>query len=183
MELTARERIRELTALLTAVSLVLVFSAVRGVAPELPEIGWLLPAIPHLNAAISVLAIVTILSGVRAIKRGNVSTHRRAMLASAALFGAFLLLYLYRVSLEGPTAFTGPDWVHQFVYLPVLAVHILLAIVCLPFVYAALLIASTHDVSELPETAHPRLGRIAAVLWLVSFALGIVVYAMLYLVF
>jgi putative membrane protein len=45
------------------------------------------------------------------------------------------------------------------------------------------LIASTHDVSELPETAHPRLGRIAAALWLISFALGIVVYAMLYLVF
>jgi len=34
-----------------------------------------------------------------------------------------------------------------------------------------------------PATNHPRVGRVAAVLWLVSFALGIVVYLPLYVVY
>jgi len=38
-------------------------------------------------------------------------------------------------------------------------------------------------VSELPHTDHPRAGKVAAGLWLVSFTLGIVVYLMLYVVY
>jgi putative membrane protein len=70
----------------------------------------------------------------------------------------------------------------MYVYLPVLAIHILLAIVAIPTVYYVLLLAASYPVSELAETNHPRAGKVAATLWLVSFALGIVVYAMLYLV-
>ena len=99
------------------------------------------------------------------------------------LFVAFLVLYLYRVSLVGPAPFPGPDSVYQFVYLPVLAIHILLAIVCIPLLYYVLLLALTHDVAELPATNHPRVGRVAASLWQISFALGIVVYLLLYAVY
>ena len=105
------------------------------------------------------------------------------MLASTALFAAFLVLYLYRISLEGPTEFAGPDAVRQFFYLPLLAIHILFAIVCVPFVYYALLLAATHDPADLPTTPHPRAGRVAATLWLVSFALGILVYVLLHLLY
>jgi putative membrane protein len=182
MELSARERVSELTGLLSLVSLTFVFAAVRGLVPEgvLPRIEPFIEVIPHLNALLSVSAIVTILVGLRAIRNGNVVRHRRAMLTSTALFGAFLVCYLYRVSLEGPTTFTGPDAVKQFVYLPVLAIHILLAIVCIPLVYYALLLAWTRSVSEIPETVHPRVGLVAARLWLVSFSLGIAVYLMLH---
>ena len=41
---------------------------------------------------------------------------------------------LYRVVLKGPTDFTGPAVVESYVYLPVLAIHILLAIVAIPLV-------------------------------------------------
>lgn len=181
----ARGHEHALTALLTVVSLALVFGAVGGVVPadRLPQSDGLLGAIPHLNALLSLLAIATIVAGVRAIRRGDVSAHRRRMLGSAAIFGAFLLLYLYRVSIEGPTEFAGPDAVERFLYLPLLAVHILLAMVCLPFVYHALVLAGTHDIAELSGTAHPRVGKIAAGLWLISFTLGIAVYGMLYLVY
>jgi putative membrane protein len=64
-----------------------------------------------------------------------------------------------------------------------LAIHILLAMVCLPFVYGALLLAATHRVPQLRETLHPRVGRVAATLWLVSFSLGICVYLMLHVLF
>ncbi|MBX0294310.1 DUF420 domain-containing protein [Haloarcula nitratireducens] len=180
-----RARVPALTGLLTVVSLALVFGAVLGaipprVLPHAPE--SVLAAIPHLNAAISATAIVTIVVGVRAIRNGRIQRHRRSMVATFGLFGAFLILYLYRITLEGPTDFAGPAAVESFVYLPLLAVHILLAIVAIPLVYYTLLLAASHPVAELPETNHPRAGKLAAGLWLISFSLGIVVYAMLYLV-
>lgn len=186
MDGLVRERPRTLTALLTIVSLALVFGAVLRVGPAtaLPAApDTVLAAIPHVNAAISLTAIGTIAAGISAIKRGNVARHQRLMVTTFVLFTAFLLLYLYRVSLKGPTDFTGPAAVETYVYLPVLAIHILLAIVCLPLVYYVLLLAYSHSIAELPDTAHPRVGRAAASLWLISFTLGIVVYAMLYWLF
>jgi len=185
MSLQASERVPELTGILSVVALALVFGAVGGVIPEsaLPHHEGLVSAIPHLNAAISLTAIGTILYGVRSIRQGNVSRHRGAMLTSTLLFGSFLVLYLYRLTVEGTTVFDGPTLVRQLVYLPMLAVHILFAIVCIPVVFYALLLAGTHSISELPETSHARAGRVAAGLWVVSFALGFCVYLFLYVLF
>jgi putative membrane protein len=186
MELRARDRVPELTGLLTVVALALVFGAVLGVIPRtaLPRAPeWFLAAIPHVNAAVSVLAIVVILAGWRAIRRGEVTRHRNAMLAGLALFATFLVLYLYRVTLEGPADFPGPATVEQFVYFPILGIHILLAIACIPLLFYVLLLALTRPASELAGTNHPRVGRVAATLWLVSFALGTVVYLLLYVLF
>lgn len=186
MEWRAREHVPALAALLSAVSLALVFAAALRVVPE-----WILPsapdaaleAIPHANAAISALAIAVIADGWRSIRRGNVARHRWKMLAGVVLFAAFLVLYLYKVALTGPTAFPGPAAVEQFVYLPVLGIHVLLAVVCVPLLYYVLLLAATRPASELAATNHPRVGRVAAGLWLLSFALGIVVYLLLYAVY
>ncbi|MFD1515076.1 DUF420 domain-containing protein [Halomarina rubra] len=187
MEFRAKERVPVLTGVLSVVSLALVFAAVGRVLPTglLPRSESLIELIPHLNTVISLTAILTILAGWRWIRRDDVAKHRLAMLTSFALFATFLVLYLYRVSLEGPSDFpaAAPESVYLYVYLPVLAVHILLAIVCVPLVYYALLLAATHTPAELRRTAHRRVGRVAASLWLVSFTLGIVVYAMLYVVF
>jgi putative membrane protein len=182
----ARDHVLAITGILTLVSLTLVVSAVRGFIPPglLPRApGAVLAAIPTVNAALSVAAIGTILGGVRAIRAGDIDRHRRLMLASAALFALFLLLYLYRVSLVGPTHFAGPGWVETYLYLPVLVVHMGLAIICLPLVYYVLVLAYGYPIERLPATRHPQVGRVAAGLWLVSFALGIVVYLLLYVVF
>ncbi|WP_254545082.1 DUF420 domain-containing protein [Halomarina pelagica] len=185
MQLQAREHVPALTGVLTIVSLALVFGAVLGYLPteSLPRSRAVLDLIPHVNAVISVAAIGTILAGWRWIRAGRVERHRVAMLASFALFALFLALYLYRVSIEGPTDFPGPDAIHTYLYLPVLAVHVTLAIVCIPLLYYVLLLAATRPWRELPATNHPRVGRIAATLWLVSFALGVVVYLLLYVVY
>jgi putative membrane protein len=163
-----------------------VFAAVLGVIPQtvIPSPpGMLLAAIPHVNAVLSTGAIVTIILAVRAIRRGAVMRHRRLMLTTVGLFLAFLLLYLYKVIVAGPVTFGGPTEVYQRVYLPVLAVHIVLAVVCIPFVTHALLLGLTHEVRELYQTRHQLVGRIAAVLWLVSFALGNVVYLLAYVIY
>ena len=139
--------------------------------------------IPHLNAIISVAAIGTILAGVRAIRAGEVDRHRALMLASFGLFAAFLLLYLYRVAVLGPSTFPGPDRVRTYVYLPVLLVNIGLAVFCVPFVFYALLSASTRPISAIYDSNHRAAGRVAATLWLISFSMGVIIYALLYHVY
>jgi len=188
MEIRAgvRDHVLAVTTVLSLVSLALVFGAAlraipTSLVPHAPEA--VLSAIPHVNAVLSLAAVGTIAFGWRAIRRGDVGRHRKAMGASAAIFATFLALYLYRVLLEGPTEFAGPDAVATYLYAPLLAVHIILAVVCVPLVYYVLLLAVTRPVSEIPLTDHPRVGRVAAALWLTSFALGVVVYVLLYVLF
>lgn len=187
MEYVARERVPVLTGLLTVVSLALVFGAAGGAIPQdaLPSPPeWVLEAIPHLNAVISLVAIATITTGWRAIRRGNVRRHQYAMIASTLLFATFLVLYLYRLVVVGGAAeFPGPEAVYRFVYLPVLGIHMLLAIVCIPLLYYVLLLAASRPVAELYESRHATVGRVAASLWLVSFTLGVVVYVLLHQVY
>jgi hypothetical protein len=109
---------------------------------------------PHLNAAVVTVATVTVVAGVRAIRRGDVTRHRRLTLTS---FAPFPVVYLYRVTLEGPASFSGPTAVYRLVYLPVLAVHVPFAVASLGPVYCALALALalavTRPVEALSETS------------------------------
>ncbi len=179
----AREHVPELTAVLSLVAISLVVGAVTGtipaaIFPSAPD--WVLAAIPHANALVSLTAIAVIAVGVRSIRNGMIDRHRQAMLVALGLFATFLLMYLYRVAIHGPSPFEGPDVVYTLVYIPVLIVHMVLAVVCIPLLLYVLLLALTRPVSALPDTPHPRVGRVAATLWVTSFALGIVVYGLLY---
>jgi len=185
MRSTVRSYTRSLTVLLTVVSLALIFAVVGGalpssVLPHGPEA--LLAALPHVNAAISALALVAIAGGLRAIRRGDVPAHRRWMTTTFTLFVLFLCGYLYRIAIEGSTTFGGPAAIAPVYYL-LLAIHVGLAILCLPLLYYVLLLAYGYDTDTLAETNHARVGRIAAPLWAISFTLGIVVYLALYVVF
>jgi len=177
------ERSLLVAGILSALALGVVFAAVLGVVPAdaLPQApDGVVAAIPHVNAALSVSALAVIATGWRWAREREIKKHRAAMGLATLLFAAFLALYLYRIVLEGPTEFGGTGALAA-VYYGVLAVHIILAVVCVPLVVYALTLATTYSVQELPRTPHPRVGRIAAALWMVSFALGTVVYAMLYL--
>ncbi|WP_290813971.1 DUF420 domain-containing protein [Halovivax sp.] len=187
MRLLTADRVPAATAALTLVSLTLVFGAAGGFVPSstvptAPEV--VLGAIPTVNVAVSALAIATIAHGWRQIRRGRVDRHRRAMVVSVALFAIFLVLYLYRlVAIGGATGFDGPAAIHRYVYLPLLTGHVGLAVVCIPLLYYALLLAGAHGAGNLAETHHARVGRIAAPLWITSFALGILVYLLLHVVY
>jgi putative membrane protein len=181
-----RDHVAAVTALLTMASLALIFGSVlgsfpSGLLPRAPD--PVLGAIPHVNAVISLIAIALIATGWYSARSGQIRRHRAAMLLATGLFAAFLGLYLYRVTLLGPMSFPGPAVLYRWLYLPVLAVHITLAIICIPLLYYVLLIGLSHPVSAIPRTRHPTVGRIAASLWLVSFTLGTVVYLLLYVVY
>lgn len=181
---TVREYTLGVAAVLSVVALALVFTAALRVVPAeaLPRApAAVVDAIPHLNALVSAAAFVCVVAGVQAIRAGNVERHRKLMSAAFGLFAMFLVGYLYRVALVGPTAFPASGTL-ETVYNAVLGVHITLAIVCVPLLFYTLLLAWSHPVSEIPRTNHRRIGRIAAPLWATSFALGVVVYLLVYVV-
>lgn len=174
------------TLLIAGLAIVLVVAAVRqlippAVLPTPPEI--VITLIPHINVLISVLAITTIIRGWYWIKHANIQKHRHSMQLATGLFGTFLVLYLYRIIHVGPTEFTGPTILYHYLYLPILGIHIALAIICIPLVTYALLIALTHTPREITDTPHPTIGRIAASLWLTSYTLGITVYGFLHIAY
>jgi putative membrane protein len=148
-----------------------------------PALARLVALAPHLIAVINATALIVLLRGRSAIRAGRVASHRRLMLTAAVLISAFLLLYVTRVALGGTKAFPGPAAVRVYLYLPLLAVHILLSIVSVPLVVYNLLVGLTRPVGAIGATAHPRVGRAAVALWSVSLALGIIVYVMLNLLY
>jgi len=174
-------RLRATSAALSAGALAAVFAAALGLVPDglLPRNDALIAAIPHVNALLSLLAIPTIVTGVRFARRGQYRRHRAAMLTGTTLFATFLACYLYRIAIRGPTEFDGTGLVAT-AYYGLLAVHILLAIVTVPLVIHALVLALSHPIDALPRTNHARIGRVAATLWVISFAGGLVVYWLLH---
>ncbi|HXF82225.1 MAG TPA: DUF420 domain-containing protein [bacterium] len=148
-----------------------------------PALRTLLAAAPHLIAAINAAALVLLLAGWRAIRRGRVSAHRRCMTAAAGLICAFLVLYVTRVALGGTKAFPGPTAVRLYVYLPMLAVHILLSIFAVIPVIYNLVVGLTRETAAVARTAHPAVGRLAVAVWSLSLVLGLGVYLLLNVVY
>ena len=179
----ARQRLREntlgATVFLTIVGYALVigtFVADIPIYPELTEAQVNL--LTHLIALINLAATVLLVLGWYWIRAGDVDKHRLAMVGAFGLILLFLVVYLIRVGGGGEKIFDGPELV-RYAYLAMLAIHILLSIVAVPVVLYALLLGLTHTPTELRNTIHAKVGRIAAGTWILSLVLGIVTYLML----
>jgi len=174
----ARANPRRVTAVLSVIGYVLVLGAFTPYAP-FPSISR--DATIFLGDAIAVvntLALVSILAGVRFIKRGDVRKHRAAMLTAFSLIMVFLVMYLLKVGGGFEKAIVASGVVY-YAYLAMLAIHILLSALAVPVVLHAVVLGLTHSPAELRETSHARVGRIAAAAWSLSLFLGIVTYLML----
>ncbi len=102
------------------------------------------------------------------------------MPSALGLIFLFLVMYVTRIYLGGIKEFSGPESVYVYLYLPVLIIHLALSIICIqPVLYVAL-IGLTRKIEDIPATKHRLVGRIAVPLWILSLALGLVVYVMLY---
>lgn len=143
-------------------------------------VSQLLVILPHAIALVNALALVLLLAGWWLIRRGYVWLHRIAMPSALGLITLFLVMYVTRIYLGGVKEFPGPEGIYYYVYLPILVIHLTLSIICIqPVLYVAL-IGFTHRIEDIPRTRHRLVARIAAPMWILSLALGLVVYVMLY---
>jgi putative membrane protein len=180
----ARQRLRErpigATVLLTIVGYALVIGTFTLELPIYPDLtNAQVNVFTHAIAVINAVTTALLVAGWYWIRTGQVEKHRVAMTGAFATIILFLVVYLIRVGGGGEKLFVGgPDLVY-YAYLIMLAVHIVLSIVAVPVVLYALILGLTHTPTELRDTAHARVGRIAAGSWILSLVLGIVTYLML----
>ncbi|WP_436927835.1 DUF420 domain-containing protein [Halosimplex amylolyticum] len=174
----ARANPRRVTAVLSAIGYVLVIGAFTPYAPFPSISDAAVILLGDAIAAVNSLALVSILVGVRYIKRGEVAKHRTAMLTAFALILVFLVMYLLKVGGGFEKSILASGVVY-YAYLAMLAIHILLSALAVPVVLHAVVLGLTHSPAELRDTSHARVGRIAVAAWSLSLFLGIVTYLLL----
>jgi len=169
------------TAVLTAVGYAAVAATFAGALPIYPDIGEAgVNYLGHAIAVVNAAATVCLLAGWRYIRRNEVSKHAASMTAAFALILLFLVLYLPKVGGGGEKRLVDsvPDPI-ALGYFAMLAIHIVLSAVAMPVVIYAFLLGISHTPTELRETNHARIGRIAAASWVLSLVLGVVTYVVL----
>ena len=153
----------------------LVFVLVAGMGRiriDLPE-GVDFRFLPPVYSAINLLAAGCLVLALVFIRGGRVGRHRLAIRTAMLLSGLFLLLYMaYHLTSE-PVRYGG-DGPMRWVYYVLLATHVLLAALSLPFILLAYISGSTRDFSK-----HRKLVRWVYPVWLYVTLSGPLCYWML----
>lgn len=134
----------------------------------------ILAILPAVNAVLISTSGLFILAGIRQIKRGNRERHQQLMLVATGLASLFFIFYVTRIALGGMTPFAGPDLI-KYIYLAILASHVLLAAVQTPMVLVTLYRALRGRFAD-----HRKIGRITYPIWLYVSFTGVLVYGFLH---
>lgn len=164
--------------LINAISIgVPVIVAVLLALPNKLDLGSWTKILPHFIGSINSLTTVSLILGLIFIKQKNINRHQRAMTASFALGGLFLIFYvLYHLS-NPSKRFNGEGAVRYF-YLFVLISHIGFSLVVLPLVLRAMFYAATRQFAR-----HKKIVRFAFPIWLYVSITGVIVYLLNYQLF
>ncbi len=130
--------------------------------------------LPALNATLNGCAAILLVIAWILIKNGQVTWHKRTMLAAFATSAAFLTSYLIYHANAGSKPYAGTGFMRT-VYFAVLIPHVILAAVILPLQFITLARGLKMD-----RTRHRKIARITLPLWLYVSVTGVIVYLMLY---
>ncbi|HHP7241589.1 MAG TPA: DUF420 domain-containing protein [Cyclobacteriaceae bacterium] len=143
--------------------------------------------LPHLNGVINSLTCITLIVGLVAIKRGDQSTHKKAMITSFSLGAIFLISYvIYHFSVEstvygdinGDGSLSKSELVSiqssRGIYLFVLISHILLSIGVVPLVLFSILYAITGKFGQ-----HKKIVRYTWPIWFYVSLTGVITYLLI----
>ncbi|MFK7948652.1 MAG: DUF420 domain-containing protein [Saprospiraceae bacterium] len=129
--------------------------------------------LPAVHAVLNSLVAVSLLGAIWFIKQKNVDMHQRMIYVAMALSALFLLSYVVYHAVTLPTKFGGEGTI-KIIYLILLATHVVLAAVILPFILFTFIRGYTRQIP-----AHKRLARWTFPLWLYVAVTGPVCYLML----
>ncbi len=144
-----------------------------------PVAPWLRQPLSVATASANALTLFLLGAGWFFIRAGNPRRHRLLMILALLSISAFLILYVTRQYLVGTLEFGGPDSLYYFVYLPLLIPHLAISAACVPPVLYNAIVGLTREMGEVRKTIHPRVGRIAIPLWMLSSGQGLVIFALL----
>lgn len=139
------------------------------------------------NAVINAAVAVLLIAGLLIVKKGNYSLHKKVMLLAMFLSVLFLVSYICHHLFAGEAIYGDTDGVRglsdaeraaagsmRTLYLLILATHIPLAGLALPFILFAAYRALTGEYEK-----HKKMVRIIWPLWLYVAITGVIVYIMI----
>jgi putative membrane protein len=133
--------------------------------------------LPTISTLFIVISGILVGFGWYHIVKGHRNTHMKLMVTGAIFALAFFLIYVSRTLFQGNTAFGGPESLklpyHLFLFF-----HITLATVGGVLGLVTLWLAYKQRFFK-----HKKVGRVAAVIWLLTAPTGVIVYVMLYILY
>jgi len=129
--------------------------------------------LPALNALLNGLSATALLIGFIFIRARRIPAHRASMLTAFAFSTLFLVSYILHHALHGDVRYPAHAALRS-VYLPLLASHIILAIVALPLILVTFFFSLTGRIPQ-----HRKVARWTFPLWLYVSITGVVTWAML----
>ena len=129
--------------------------------------------LPALNALLNGLSATALLIGFAFIRARKIAAHRASMTTAFIFSTLFLVSYILHHALHGDVRYPALA-PYRSLYLPLLASHIVLAVLALPLVLITFFFSLT---GRFPQ--HRKLARWTFPLWLYVSITGIITYVML----
>ena len=129
--------------------------------------------LPALNALLNGFSAAALLIGFSFIRAGQIAAHRASMITAFIFSTLFLVSYILHHALHGDVRYPAHA-PYRTIYLPLLASHIVLAVVALPLVLVTFFFSLT---GRFPQ--HRKLARWTFPLWLYVSVTGVITYVML----
>lgn len=159
--------------IVTGVVLVAVV-ALRYIPPVSDEVfPFDIHLLPAFHALLNSMTAVSLIAALFFIKNKNIKLHQRSIYAAMGFSAIFLVSYIVYHFATEPTPFGGEGAV-KTVYYILLASHIILAAVILPFIFLTFNRGFTNNVEK-----HKKMARWVFPLWLYVAITGVAVYFMI----
>jgi putative membrane protein len=129
--------------------------------------------LPALNALLNGLSAIALLIGYTFIRAHRIQAHRAAMITAFCFSTLFLVSYILHHALHGDVRYPAHAALRS-VYLPLLASHIILAVVALPLVLVTFFFSLSGRIRE-----HRKVARWTFPIWLYVSVTGVITYMML----
>lgn len=129
--------------------------------------------LPALNALLNGLSATALLVGFTFIRARNIKAHRASMITAFGFSTLFLVSYIFHHAMHGDVRYPVHAALRP-VYLPLLASHIVLAVVTLPLVLVTFFFSLSGRIPQ-----HRKVARWTFPLWLYVSVTGVITYAML----
>jgi len=140
-------------------------------APDMSNVRFAF--LPPLNAVMNGLSATALLIGFTFIRSRRIAAHRASMTTAFVFSTLFLVGYIVHHALHGDVHYPVHA-AYRSVYLPLLASHILLAVIALPMVLVTFFFSLS---GRFPQ--HRRVARWTFPLWLYVSVTGVITYVML----
>ncbi|TKD66644.1 DUF420 domain-containing protein [Flavobacterium sp. ASW18X] len=163
------KRIKLWITILSIVIPVVVAVLFRYRIPNVAPLSFL----PPIYASINGLTAIFLVWAVIAIKKGNQKLHQNLMTSCIVFSLLFLVMYVAYHMTSDSTPFGGVGAI-KYIYLFILATHIILSIAIIP------LVLITYSKAYLQDfRAHRKWAKITFPIWLYVAVTGVVVYIMI----